>query len=141
MAHDDWMYLITHYWWLILPLIWFVYAAYTSSLRYAHRRDKLSLLKTYVDQGKDVPPELAKALGNGDSHYFGDREWSRNYWRYSPYSQLRRFVIALALAAGFGLAWYNNPTNEAFEIVAVIFGVLAVGNLLIMMTIRDPDGK
>jgi hypothetical protein len=67
-------------------------------------------------------------------------DWSR-YARYSPYRQMRRFVIAAALAAGFGFAWYNNPSNEAFEIVAVIFGVLAVGNVLIMATMRDPDAK
>jgi hypothetical protein len=141
MTHDDFMYLFTHYWWVIIPLIWFIYAAYCSSLRYAHRRDKLSLLRTYVDQGKDVPPELAKALGNGDSHPFGDMDWSRYAWRYSPYRQSRRFVFALALAAGFGIAYYNNPTNEAFEIVAVIFAVLAAGSLIIMLTFHDSDGK
>ncbi|MGH7488806.1 MAG: hypothetical protein ACREMY_24870, partial [bacterium] len=88
-----------------------------------------------------VPPELSKALGNGDSHHLGDADWGRYYWRYSPYSRARRFLISAAIAAGFGVAWYNNPTNEAFEIVAIIFGVLAAGNLLIMATIHEPDGK
>jgi hypothetical protein len=141
MTHDDWMFLLTHYWWVLIALVAILGAMYNSSLAFAHRRDKLSLLKTYVDQGKDVPPELSKALGYGNGHPWADMDWSRYAWRYSPYRQMRRFVVSAALAAGFGFAWYNNPSNEAFEIVAVIFGVLAVGNVLIMLTMRDPDAK
>jgi hypothetical protein len=102
--------------------------------------DWMFLLKTYVDQGKDIPPELSKALGYGNGHPWADMDWSR-YNSYSPYRQLRRFVISAAFAAGFGIAYINNPSSETFEIVAVIFGVLAVGNLLIMLTMRSPDAK
>ena len=140
MAHDDWMFLITHYWWVLIILIAILCMMYNSSLHYAHRRDKLRLLKTYVDQGKDVPPELSKALGYGNGHTWADMDWSR-YNIYSPYRQMRRFVISAAIAAGFGFAWYNNPTSEAFAIVAVIFGVLAIGNVLIMITMPNSDEK
>ena len=140
MTHDDWMFLFTHYWWVIIVIIAVLGAMYNSSLAHGLRRDKLALLKTYVDQGKDVPPELSKALGYGNGHPWADMDWSR-YARYSPYRQLRRLVISAGLAAGFGFAWYNNPSNEAFQIVAVIFGVFAIGNLLIMLTMRDTDAK
>ena len=140
MTHDDWMFLFTHYWWVLIVLIAVLGAMFNSSMAYAHRRDKLALLKTYVDQGKDVPPELSKALGYGNGHQWADMDWSR-YARYSPYRQMRRFVISAAIAAGFGFAWYANPSNEAFQIVAVIFGVLAIGNLLIMLTMPNSDAK
>jgi hypothetical protein len=140
MTHDDWMFLFTHYWWVLIVLIAVLGAMFNSSMIYAHRRDKLALLKTYVDQGKDIPPELSKALGYGNGHPWADMDWSR-YNIYSPYRQLRRFVISAAFAAGFGIAYINNPSSETFEIVAVIFGVLAVGNLFIMLTMRSPDAK
>ena len=140
MTHDDWMFLFTHYWWVLIVLIAVLGAMFNSSMAYAHRRDKLALLKTYVDQGKDVPPELSKALGYGNGHSWADMDWS-SYARYSPYRQMRRFVFSAAIAAGFGIAYINNPSSETFEIVAVIFGVLAIGNLIIMMTMRSPDAK
>jgi len=140
MTHDDWMFLFTHYWWVLIVLIAVLGAMFNSSMVYSHRREKLALLKTYVDQGKDVPPELSKALGYGNGHPWADMDWSR-YNCYSPYRQMRRFIFSAAFAAGFGIAYLNNPSSETFEIVAVIFGVLAVGNLLIMLTMPRSDAK
>lgn len=139
MTHDDWMFMWTHYWWLIFPMAWFLYAFYCSSLRYQHRRDKLELLKTYAQQGKDVPAELAKALGNGNGD---DWRWGRHYDYYGPYREQRRTIFLAAVAAGFAAAYYFNPEhNEAFGIVAVIVGVLALGWLLIWLTTPRSDGK
>ena len=62
MDHN-WM----RFWWLIFPLMWFVFGILRMLLCHRHRRDTLELLRTYATQGRELPPELVKVLQNGDS--------------------------------------------------------------------------
>ena len=136
MEHD-WAWFFSHYWWLVFPIFGFMYAMWGTSLHYRERMHRLSLLESYIRQGKEPPAELAKILGNGDHDSWSFR--SRMY--YGPYREHRRAVFLAAVAAGFAAAYYFNPShNEAFGIVAVIVGVMALGWLLIcMVTPRQND--
>ena len=48
------------YWWLIFPAMWFVSRIVRMILRNSYERQRLQLLKTYLDQGKDIPDVLAR---------------------------------------------------------------------------------
>ena len=144
MTHDDFVTLFSAYWWLIFPIMWMLFWFYSASLHYQHRREKLEVLRAYAQQGKDIPPEVGKAMSNGSPPWAG---WDADKWadrmsRYSPYRERRRVVLFAAIAAGFAYAYYASPThNEAFGVVAVIMGALSVGYLLITLTIPPPDAK
>ena len=136
MEHD-WAWFFSHYWWLVFPIFGFMYAMWGTSLHHRERMHKLSMLDSYIKQGKEPPAELAKALSNGD-----DWSWGRHYRYDSPYREQRRTIFLAAVAAGFAAAYYFNPShNEAFGIVAIIVGVLALGWLLVCMTMPRQNGK
>lgn len=136
--YDNWAEIFSHYWWLLFPIFGFIYAAFGTSLHYRDRRDRLELLKTYVQQGKEPPPELAKALQNGNGH----DDWGfGSYRREGRYSEWRYTVLFAALAAGFGIVYYMRPATEAFAFVAIIMGVLAVAYLIYSLFLPKSDGK
>ena len=48
------------YWWLLFPLGFFVFGAWDRWLSYKRSQDRLDLLRSYTNQGKDPPPELLR---------------------------------------------------------------------------------
>lgn len=139
------------FWWLIFPIMGFVFGGFSMWMGYRAHRDRLELLKTYVAQGKD-PDEIGKLMGHvnaasrdpmtgaplsGGDPWAGD-PWRGNPWRYGPwgrygpYREWRNFIVFTCLAVGFGLAsqFADFPgTEHAFILVAIIMAVLAVGAL------------
>lgn len=119
------------YWWLIFPIMWFVFGIF--GMGFAHRREqaKLELMKTYVEKGKD-PSEIARAFDTGPGYW--DRRWARRAWRYSPYWAWPRAIMAVCIAAAFWAAAYYGDRPfwgwPGFQVVAVIMSVLAVGAVL-----------
>ena len=144
--HSEWAGFFWSFWWLIFPLMGFAFGAFGMFMGYKAHKDRMDLMRTYVQQGKD-PAEIAKILnapgmggpapggpdpywGGYGRHYYGGGPWGWGPWgRYGPYREWRRFIVFLCLAIGFGLAsWYSDTGAEhAFWIVAVIMGVLAAG--------------
>ena len=85
------------FWWLLFPIGFFIFGAWDRWLAYKRSQDRLDLLRSYTNQGKDPPPELLRTLQREeeeeDEADFYDhpgrrmhRRWHRRYWRYSsPY--------------------------------------------------------
>jgi hypothetical protein len=61
MNHDFYS-LFSHYWWLLFPLAWGIGAMVRAFLRHKRAQQTLEIVKTYADQGKEVPPEVLLLL-------------------------------------------------------------------------------
>jgi len=121
--------LFRHFWWLIFPIFGMfmgILAMITSTLR---ARQAMGLIKSYVDQGRDPPPELLKIASGEDAH--GGRDSRSHGVGYSL-----SFVIFSAIALGFLVAYFKLPdprASFAFLIVSVVMGVMALGYLLMAL--------
>ena len=122
--------LFRDFWWLLFPLfgMGMGFTGMVSSER--RSREVMSVIKAYVDQGKEVPPEL---LRMAQTDWQGETSMTprqSNWWS---------FFIFTGLAAGFTAGWYfvrAESWSFAFIIVAITMGVLAVGALFIALTSR-----
>jgi hypothetical protein len=138
----EWSHFVWSFWWLIFPIMGFGFGALGMFMNYRHQRDRMELMKTLVQQGKD-PADIAKMMGGagpgpvpGPDPYWNGGYHGR-YWgppwgpwgRYGPYREWRRFIVFLCLAVGFWLAsqYTDTGAENAFTIVAVIMAVLAAG--------------
>ena len=140
------------YWWLLFPIGFFVFGVWDRWLSYRRSRDHLELLKSYAAQGKEPPPELVKAVRDGDPldgddgsygpgygpygygmHPRHMRRMYRRAYRWSPYWQWRTVFITGAVAAGFWFAseYADFPGTEGpFRLVAIIMTFVAAGHLV-----------
>jgi hypothetical protein len=123
------------FWWLIFPAFGMMIAVLGMFQAENRNRQVMDLIKSYVEQGKDVPPELLK-MAQERSDYDMDVgvPAKRNDGAWT-------FVVFLALAAGFGVGyWWVRAEDWAFAflIVAVTMGVLALGSLVIAVVQRRP---
>jgi hypothetical protein len=143
------------FWWLIFPLMGFFYGAYGMYLNHRRSQQAMDILRTYAQQGKDPPPEVMAAVTgvrpaapaapaadpyqvpDGPGYAWGapwgwGPGWSRRGgWR-GPWWSWSRVVTFAAIAIGFAFAgrYYVGPDGEAvvaFNMIAIIMGVLAVG--------------
>ena len=127
--------LFRSYWWLLFPLVAFVFAGFGSFLRYRRQKAVLDLIRTYVENGREPPVDLIGQINagdDGDGTWFGDgRGRSRaptNYW-----SLVGLFAM---MAAGFGVASFLGVDNGsgAFVIVALTMAAVAVWALICALT-------
>lgn len=140
------------YWWLLFPIGFFVFGAWDRWLVYRRSRDHLELLKSYAAQGKEPPPELVRAVRDGDPLDGADGSYGPGYdrygygmhprhmrrmyrraYRWSPYWQWRTVFITGAVAAGFWFAseYADFPGTEGpFRLVAIIMTFVAAGHLV-----------
>ena len=150
MDHD-FFFLFARYWWLIFPLFWM--SAMVASLwsRHARANRALDLIKSYADQGKDIPPGVLAALQGRDNGRNADI-WGDHYYRRRwGYRRGTFFFVALACAFAFlavlpRISDAPHPRNNfGFIVVAVIMAAMAVASLLSDLTRPridpPPDGK
>lgn len=123
------------FWWLMFPAFGMMIAVLGMFQAENRSRQVMNLIKSYVDQGKEPPPELLKmAQERSDYEMDVGVPSPRNSGAWS-------FVVFLALAAGFSVGyWWVRDQDWAFAflIVAVTMGVLAVGSLVIAVIQRRP---
>ncbi len=50
------------YWWLIFPVMGCVFGIVRMILQNDYERQRLRIIKSYIDQGKDIPEALAREL-------------------------------------------------------------------------------
>jgi hypothetical protein len=123
------------FWWLIFPVFGMVMAFHSMIESEKRSRRTFDLIRSYLEQGKDPPPELLKLAQKSDD------EWDMGLgsgWDGSSGKNGRAwtFVTFAALSAGFGVGyWFSRGEEHAFAflIVAVTMGVLALGALAILM--------
>jgi len=121
------------YWWLMFPIFGMFIALIGMFQSENRNRKVMELIKSYVEQGKDPPPELLK-LATSPSDYDMDISSPQK-----PSGSAWSFVVFAALAAGFAAGWWMVRTEEwsfAFAIVAIVMAVMAVGALLIALMSR-----
>jgi hypothetical protein len=125
--------LFASYWWLIFPIFGMAMGFWGMASGERRNARVFDLIKSYVDQGKEPPPELLK-LASQESDYSGyntpEGRRQGNLWT---------FVTFAAIAAGFSVGWWFVRGEDfafAFLIIAVTMGVLALGALLILLRPR-----
>lgn len=117
------------YWWLMFPVFGMLMAVMGMFNEDRRTTKTMDLIKSYIDQGKEPPPELLKLAasesdyGRGGSASPADnRAWS--------------FIVFTAIAAGFGVGYYFVQAQDwsfAFLIGAVVMGVMALGALVLLI--------
>ncbi len=55
-------YLVFGFWWLIFPVMGFVFGGYNMYLHHRRSQQAMEVLKAYAQQGKDPPPEVMAAV-------------------------------------------------------------------------------
>ena len=124
--------LFRDFWWLLFPIFGMGMGLWGMASTERRSRDVINVIKSYVDQGKEVPPELLRMAQSDWQPPNQPAQQQSNGWNF--------FVFA-ALAAGFTVGWWYIRAESwsfAFLIVAVTMGVLAVGALVIALTSRRP---
>lgn len=120
--------LFRDYWWLIFPFFGMGMALLGATQEERKAKSAMQLIKSYIDQGKEPPPELLRLALNDET---GAAEQSGK-----SNSRAWTFVTFTALTAGFGVGWYmleDADVGFAFATVTVTMGVLAVGALFILL--------
>jgi hypothetical protein len=137
-------------WWLIFPIMGFAFGGFAMFARHRQNQKALDILKTYVEQGRDPPPEILRAVygqndsnppsgvGPGPSHdpAWGGGPWSGGPWgngawggggwgwrayRWGPFWAWRRAIIFICLATGFGVAaWYEGGRSAEGLVITAI---------------------
>ena len=97
--HNDFYNLFVGYWWLLFPLGFAIAGMMRVWLRHLQAKAKLGLIKSYVDQGKEPPPELMRVfeepVPQREERNSKPRDWTQHY-------ALAGFLFA-ALAVAFGV--------------------------------------
>ena len=131
MDHD-FFWLFNRYWWLLFPLAWAIFRMVRLSLEHARAQQRLELLKSYVDQGKEPPPEILKVLQPEAISNTDLRRYSED-WHRSGYIWVPVFLFS-ALACGFVFMAFSrtgDPENHTGLLFTAILMVgLALGFLV-----------
>ncbi len=128
------------FFWLIFPVMGMIWGMVDLAARHKRARHGMDLIKSYIDQGKEPPPQLLKFLDpTGD--IYAKPQKSGGLW-------VPVFLFA-ALCGGFLMfAWWPGDTDfeprqiAAFHFVALIMAGLSLGFLVMALRReRDRDGQ
>jgi hypothetical protein len=146
--------LFRSYWWLLFPIMWFVFGAWDRWLSYRRSRDALDLIKAYTAQGKDPPAELlAQVRDDPDPAAYaepvGHHRAARRYWRYrrwrgSPYWEVRSAVFTGVIAAALWVAseYAAIPGLDwPFRLAAIILGSICLAKVIMAVISLSFRGK
>jgi hypothetical protein len=123
------------FWWLMFPVFGMFIAVIGMFQAESRNQQVMRLIKSYVDQGKEPPPELLK-MAQERSDYEMDMGVPAQ-----RKSGLWSFFVFLALTAGFSVGYWlirDQDWSFALLIGAVTMGVLTIGALVIAVTQRRP---
>lgn len=125
--------LFRDFWWLMFPVFGMFMAVVGMFQGESRNQQVMRLIKSYIDQGKEPPPELLKMASQTsdyDMNMGAPAKRNDSAWT---------FVVFLAISAGFSVGYWWVRGEEwafAFLIVAVTMGVLAIGSLVITLMRR-----
>lgn len=126
--------LFRDFWWLMFPIFGMSMGLFGMRSSERRSREVMNVIKSYVDQGKEVPPELLRMAQS-------DWEAPVRPPQRTANSNLWTFFTFAAITAGFTVAWWYVRAeiwSISFLVVAVTFGVLALGALVIAISSRRP---
>ncbi len=126
--------LFQRFFWLIFPLMGMVWGMIDLSARHKRARHGMDLIKSYVDQGKEPPPELLKFLDpKGNVH--GETRYNGAGW-------VPVFLFG-ALAAGFVLFGLVRGEGDLREMAPFFFAAIVMSGLclgtLVMQLVRQRE--
>jgi len=147
MEHGDLYGVLTHFWWLIFPVVWMVAVFARIAVRHQESKRILDMIKTFTDQGKEPPAalmEMFRAPGWRGSRYV-EPYYTHRLWR-------RTFLFGfLAVAFFVAASWRDGdgplelPRHAHFGMIipAVVMAALCASNLaaLLMRPKLPPDQK
>ena len=123
--------LFDQYWWLIFPIFGMAMGFWGMLSNERRSRSMMEVMKSYIDQGKEPPPELMRFMSMKYDEFGGlespsdrtsDRVWT--------------FIVFAAITTGAGVTyWYNRSEDWswAFLTVGVVMAVMAVGALGLLL--------
>ena len=123
------------FWWLICPIFGMAMGFFGMISGFQNRRETLKMIQSYIDQGKEPPESLIKAL-NGSNEHQGPYEYHRH--RNPRKRAFGGFIVFAALTAGFGWAGWIGNSHPLFQAVAIGFGVGAFGYLMAALFFSNP---
>ena len=139
--HSDWYRLFAGFWWLIFPLFAMAFGMVRAWLNHKRAQQGLEILKSYIDQGKEPPPELLKLL-QSDSVAARERPL-----RVSSGLWIPTFLFT-ALSAGFlflafspSITEHDNSAQSGLTFVAILMGGLAMGFLVAAITRKRAENQ
>jgi len=119
------------FWWLMFPMFGMFMGAMGMFQSERRTTKTMDLIKSYVDQGKDPPPELLRlAAQDPENDHSSSSPGENRAWS---------FIVFAALSAGLGTGYYFVRAEDwafAFLIGAVTTGVMALGALVLMFSRR-----
>lgn len=115
--HSDWFRLFNAYWWLIFPLFGMGFGLVGTWLHHKRAQHGLEILKSYIDQGKEPPPELVQFLRTPERR--PDK---------GPGSSIFLAILFAGLGAAFTLIALTEGDRDVFFVV-IIMGALSIGFL------------
>ena len=119
------------FWWLIFPLFGMAMGFFGMINHFQNRRETLKMIKSYVDQGKEPPESLIKAMNSepdSNPHY-------RRRGRGNPFVI---FIVFASLAAAFAYVGFYQGIPIPFQALGIGFGIAAIGNLIAAIFMRNP---
>jgi len=128
--------LFRDFWWLLFPIFGMGMGIFGMLQTESRNQQVMRLIKSYLDQGKEPPPELLKLATQAGDY---DMNMSGVSPRPQAQSSAWTFVTFLALAVGCGVGyWYSRGEGYefAFLVVGAVMGVLAIGSLVIALISR-----
>jgi hypothetical protein len=131
--------LFSAYWWLLFPLGWAIFRMVRLSMEHLRAEKALDLIKTYADQGKEVPPELLKILQQPEKKNRSPQDQARS-WTLAG-SVLAAAAVAFGvLLALKGLTEHDRDMIAGMSfLVAMLAGLAAV--FLVAGYVRSKDNS
>jgi hypothetical protein len=126
---------LSDFWWLILPLLWFVYAMTRLWLHHRARRDAMDLWRTYASQGKEPPADLVAILQHGPFPGGARSSGEQRLW-------LRVALLgSVALGFAFEAFFAQNGAGPDYDVLAaaVALAALAAGYFYVARYKSKPD--
>ncbi len=62
MTMDTFADLFRHFWWLLFPIFGMISMTVRMATRDSYDRERLRIIKSYADQGRDIPDALRREL-------------------------------------------------------------------------------
>ena len=127
--NHDFYWAFSRFWWLIFPLFGMGMGTLNIWLRHSRANRRLDILKSYVDQGKEPPPELMQYL-RAPPEPRRDR---------NPGNSVFLAFLFAGLAAAFAFTGFLEHEPHVYFLV-ILFGALALGMAMKAIMCRGSDG-
>ena len=126
--HNDFYNLFVGFWWLLFPLGFGIAGVVRVWLRHSQAKARLALLKSYIDQGKEPPPELLRILQEPvqrrEEQDRKSHDWSQHYAHVGFI--FTALAVAFAVMCAMKFHEGNKDTNTGLVFVAVLLAGFAV---------------